>query len=221
MRFAQNPEVRVRTILGHFRPIRVRMLIYGSFRQVGVRMTDLASENPSQNRQKIKFRFPSTARLLAMQHTHKGCTILEENDVQSNWIDLTSFYSSPSSSICFLCANSFIAFVNLLWPDRKVSNIWWSAVPSSKLVHRTGIWGFDVIKVRKEIGRSNANCFVKKVEVASGMTRNSRPYMCSNSCTPMFETAAMVEESVTAPCLTFFPAVLEYNAITKQPWIHN
>jgi hypothetical protein len=84
MRFAQNPEVRVRTILGHFRPIRVRMLIYGSFRQVGVRMTDLASENPSKNRQKIKFRFPNTARLLAMQYPHKGCTILEENDVQSN-----------------------------------------------------------------------------------------------------------------------------------------
>jgi len=69
--------------------------------------------------------------------------------------------------------------------------------------------GFDVINVRKEIGCSNANCFVKKVEVASGMTQNSRPCMCSKSCTPMFETTGMVEESVIAPCLAFFPAVLE------------
>ena len=71
--------------------------------------------------------------------------------------------------------------------------------------------------MRNKIGRSNANCFVKKVEVASGMTWNSSPYMCLNSCTPMFKTVAMVEESVIAPCLAFFPAVLEYNAITKRP----
>lgn len=51
---------------------------------------------------------------------------------------------------------------------------------------------------------------VKNDEVASGITRNFGPYMYSNSCAPMVETAAIFEESA---CLAFLPAVLEYNAI--------
>ena len=52
--------------------------------------------------------------------------------------------------------------------------------------------GVEPIKVRKHVGWSSA------------------------SCTPMFETAAILEESVIAACLAFLPAVLEYNAITMN-----
>ena len=80
--------------------------------------------------------------------------------------------------------------------------------------------GTEAINVRKEIGRSRANCLVRKDDVASGMTRNSGPYMCSNNWMAIFETAAILEESVIAACLAFFPAVLEYNAITRNSCVN-
>ena len=75
--------------------------------------------------------------------------------------------------------------------------------------------GVEPIKVGKHVGWSSANCLVRNNEVALGMTQNSWPYMCSNSCTPMFETAAILED-VIAACLAFLLAVLEYNAITMN-----
>jgi hypothetical protein len=121
--------------------------------------------------------------------------------------------SSLLSLACFLFAKSFKAFVNFPWPDCRASKSWQSAVANSKLVHQSGMTGVEVIKVRKHVGRSNTNCLVRNDEVASG---NSRPYMCSDSCTPMFEMTAIFEESVMAVCLAFLPAVLEYNAITMK-----
>lgn len=59
-----------------------------------------------------------------------------------------------------------------------------------------------------------ANRFVKKDAVASGMTRNSNPYMCSNNCTAIFERAVTEDESVTSECLEPLPVLLEYKVTT-------
>jgi hypothetical protein len=69
--------------------------------------------------------------------------------------------------------------------------------------------GEDESNDKKQIWLIRPNCFVRKDAVASGMTRNSQPCICSKSCIPMFDTAAILEESVIAACMLFLPPVFE------------
>ena len=85
---------------------------------------------------------------------------------------------------------------------------------SPKLLAPSLMLGDDDSLLRKHIGSRRLNCFVKKAAVASGMTQNWQSYMCSNSCTVMFDSVEILAESVTAACLPFLPPVLEYKAIT-------
>lgn len=83
-----------------------------------------------------------------------------------------------------------------------------------KLVDPAGILGASDRSVKNDNCRNNPNCFVRKSAVASGITRKVAPYMCSNSCTAIFETAEVEDEWVMAACAEFFPVVFEYNAMT-------
>lgn len=85
-----------------------------------------------------------------------------------------------------------------------------------KLVDLVGILGVVDSTVRNVRRANMAYSLVKKDAVASGMTRNSGPYICLNNCTAMLERVATDDESVTSECFEFFPALLEYNAITVR-----
>lgn len=76
--------------------------------------------------------------------------------------------------------------------------------------------GEDESNDRKQIWLIRPNCLVRKDAVASGMTRNSRPYICSKSCIPMFDTAAILEESVMAACVLFLPPVFDDSDMTLK-----
>jgi tRNA(Ile)-lysidine synthase TilS/MesJ len=80
---------------------------------------------------------------------------------------------------------------------------------SSKLVDLAGMSGEDESNDRKQIWLIRPNCLVRKDTVASGMTQNSCPYICSKSCMPMFNTAAILEESVIVACALFLPPVFD------------
>ena len=74
--------------------------------------------------------------------------------------------------------------------------------------------GDDESNDRKQIWLIRPNCLVRKDAVTSGMTRNSRLYICSKSCIPMFDTAATLEESVIAACVPFLPPVFDDSDMT-------
>jgi len=102
---------------------------------------------------------------------------------------------------------------------RCACNVWnstRSARANSRWLELVAVSGDDESKQRNEIGCRSANRLVKKSAVASGMTRNRPLYMCSNTCTPMYDTAETLDESVIAMCLPFFPPVFAYNATTNR-----
>lgn len=49
--------------------------------------------------------------------------------------------------------------------------------------------GVEESTVRNPLRATIAYCFVENDAVASGITRNSEPYMCSNTYAAMFERA--------------------------------
>jgi len=85
-------------------------------------------------------------------------------------------------------------------------------ISSTQLKACTSEWdtrGED-IDVRKDIGHSNHIAL-------SGKATSLQEYVtrCLKSCTPKFEIAPMVKESVMAVCFAFLLVVLEYNATTN------
>ena len=74
-----------------------------------------------------------------------------------------------------------MAFSNRLCPACNLRNIEMSSRDNSKWLELDGMSGGDESVERNDIGGSKANCLVKKSAVASGMTRNWQPYICSNA----------------------------------------
>ena len=116
--------------------------------------------------------------------------------------------------------------MNLQWPNCSAWYNVWSVTVSSKLVDLAGMSGEGESNDRKQIWLIEPNCLVGRDAVASGMTWNSRPYICSKSCIPMFDKFCNQEEKKTKPSknqtpnqiMTLLPGCSTSNHSTKTPW---